>query len=131
MDHDCGQQIGEGHFARGKDGPAGDAELVVTGGALEFAAGYKIVTFRAAATRADCFALCFGPAHLAKGLISHIFAHAEHGLEAECAGGGGEEKVLHVIVSSAYALHMMATCTLVNGKRIAYDAKTSLGIRCD
>ena len=38
-DDDGGEQIGEGHLARGKDRAAGDAELVLAGNALELAAG--------------------------------------------------------------------------------------------
>jgi hypothetical protein len=40
--------------------------------------------------------LCFrGPAQLAEGLVCLVFAHRKHSLEAESAGFGGKEKVLH------------------------------------
>lgn len=121
-DHDSGQKVGEGQLPAGKDRAAGDAELVMTGNALELATGGNVVGLNAAATRANGLAFRLRPAEIAEGRMGFVFRHTENGLQAQSASGCGEEKVLcHVIVSSAYAPYMMALGALVNGKCIAYD----------
>src|SRR3546814_14674960 len=80
----------------------------MAGNALEAAARGDVVGLGAIATRTHSLAIVLRPTHFAERLVSLVLAHLEHGLEAQCAGGGGEERVLHAIVSSAYALYMMA-----------------------
>lgn len=80
---------------------------MVAGNALELAARRDVVGLGATALGADRFAIVLRPTKLAERLVSLVLTHRENLLQAQGAGGGREEKVLHVIVSSAYALHMM------------------------
>ena len=101
--------------------PLVDAELVMAGDALKLATRRDVIRLGAATTRAHGLAVRLRPAQLAERAIGGILAHAEHGLEAESASLGGEKKVLHVIVSSAYTLHMMISRILVNDECTLYD----------
>src|SRR5690606_17920855 len=93
-DDDRGEQVGERQLARGEDRPAGHAELVVAGDALELATARDRVSLTAAATRANRGAVILRPAHLAERIVSGFLAHAENRLQGEGASLGGEEEML-------------------------------------
>ena len=93
-DRDCGEQIDERQLAAGEDRAAGNRELVMTGNALELAARGNVIGLDTAATRANRFAVRFGPAHRAERLIGAVFAHGENCLEAQGASLGREQKML-------------------------------------
>jgi hypothetical protein len=54
--------------------------------ALELTARLDLIAFGAAAAWAKGFPIRFRPAHLAKQIVSSIFAHLKHSLEGQCAG---------------------------------------------
>lgn len=87
---------------------------------LELTAGADVVGLDAVALEADRLAIGFRPTKLAEGPIVRVVAHLDL-LEAQGAGCGGEEKVLHAIVSSTYAPLMMSLRTLFNDKYTQYD----------
>jgi hypothetical protein len=106
---------------------------VIASGTLEPATAANVVSLKAAALGANGLAFGFGPAKAAEGVVCLVFAHLKHSLEAECAGFGGEEKVLHchcfqclcigyngihALYARANVLYMMAFATngVANGR---------------
>ena len=82
------------NFAGREDGPARDAELVVTASALELAPGGDSIGVHTAATRANRIAFRFSPAEFAERLVSLLFAHGIDRPERQGPGGGAEKEML-------------------------------------
>ena len=137
-DDDRGEQIRKAQLARGEDCTARHRKLVMTGNALEAPARRDVVGLDTATARAHGLAFRFGPTKLAEGLVSLVLAHLENSLEAESAGGGGKEEVLHyhriqclcigysdnhALPSMAFVSYMMAFA--MNG--VAYENAEGLG----
>lgn len=93
-DGDGKQVVADRELAAGEDGPAGDAELVATSGALEELAGGDEGVLEATAAGAEGFAFGLGPSDGLERLPSLVIRHAGDLREAEGAGGAGEKEVL-------------------------------------
>ena len=75
--------------------------------ALELTARLNLIAIETATAWAHGFAIRLSPTHCLEHLISLRLTHRKHSLEADSAGCFGEKKVLHVIISVAYASYIV------------------------
>ncbi len=88
------EKIDEGQLARGEDGAGGDAELPVTGRALEPASSAQIVDVEATAERANRSAIRLGPSQPAEPPIRGALPFLVDRPERQGPGGSGKQEML-------------------------------------